>query len=308
MSTTSPADLYHYTVDVEAGARSRRFLTLPPSGPTGRSRSIPRRPQVAPTQIRRVVSTHNLKDPHPLLLSDTAPVGAVSPFTNSSFSASGYAHGLEMYLFGNVDHDQLLSADVDPDHTTRLSPVNDRDVRGGGHFVLATPHCSSWMLPGREGDSASQPGSSRTDNFLTAGDFRLHSTSAYYDSSLADTNSSFVPPETHMVSSSGSDSTIDPSSTAAGPGVEVDGDSPLTTGDTTASRERVTQQSQSASSVTFRKNVGSTAMVEACRKRRKLRDGRVRLFVCEIQDCGRNFTARHNLSCRFLHYVLSDEC
>lgn len=308
MSNVSPFNQHQYT---EAEVRGRRLLAIPPSG---RSRSTPRRPQVAAIQIRRVASTHNPRGPLPFL--DTAfvntPGGAVSPFASSSSSDSGhdpFAYGSDTYPYGNVvDHDQHSSPLGDPDRTptlhTWVSPINDEDGHGGGFSVSANSHWYPWALPD---SGACRPGSPRTDNFLTGGDCQPHWSSAYED--LVTPQSSFgtFPSEPHnnnMVSNFGSDSIIDPSSASARSGVELKRVLPLDTGDTSTSQ--ILQRSPgSRRPRKFRTNVGSMAMAEACKKRRKRRDGA--LFVCEVQGCSGTFTARHNLRCMFFHWFLMNE-
>jgi len=302
MSTALPYVQHQYGVDMEEGARGRRLPPVPPNELTGRSRSTPRRPQVAPTQIRRVASTHNLTNsrPFPLLdiTLDSTTGGAVPLFTSGSFSNAELdplARGSDVYRYGNVDHDHAPGG---PDRThTSLSP-NDKNGEGGKVFVSASSSSfSSWVLPGRDHGSASPHESPKMDNFLTGGDVRLHPSSSYYDLSLLP-QPSFEFPEPHKVSTIGSESVIDPSSASTGSGVGDNRPLSLTTADTATSQESITRQSQNMSSVNlrkFRSTVGSKAMVEACKKRRKQGDGVARLFVCEIPSCGRNFTARHNL-------------
>lgn len=297
MSTTLPYDHPQHTVDTEAEARGRRFLPLSPSGLTGRSRSTPRQPQVAPTQIRRVASTHNLAKSRPFPLPDTTfdnTTGSIASLFTSLLSDSDAAldPASALYRYGNVDHDQTLG---DPDRShPRLSP-NDKNDEGG-----VSTSSNSWALPSRDHGNAHPQGSPRMDIFLTGGDVRLHSSSSYYNLSLLPQPSfgTFLP-KPHTASTIGSDSVNDPSSASGGSGVGDNRASPSTTAAPATSQESVTQQSSSAKPRKFRPTVGSKAMVEACRKRRKQGDGAARLFVCEIPSCGRNFTARHNLRCTF---------
>ena len=301
MSTTLSDDHHQYTFDMEAEARGRHLLPDPPSGLTGRSRSTPRRPQVAPPQIRRVASTQNLTKSRPFPLPNTAfdsTTGGAAPLFTNSLS-SDFVRSPDMHRYGNVDHDHTLG---DPDRTPiRLSPIDKNG--GGGDIFVSANSLSSWVLPGSDRGSASLQGSPRMDNFLTGGDARLHLSSSYYNLSLLSQPSfGTFPPEAHTVPTIGSDSVVEPSSASARAGVGDNRTVPLTTTDTATSQETVAQPSQSTSSVKprkFRTTVGSKAMVEACKKRRKQRDGAARLFVCEIPDCGRNFTARHNLRCTF---------
>lgn len=150
MSTPPPSDLPHSVVDMEVEARRRRSIPVPLNGPTGRSRSTPPLLQVIPTQILRVVSSHNLIGTRPL---DTA-------FSRGGYSES--AHGFDIDQNGNIDHGQPSSAYSGYNDSDDV-PVNHTDSYRG-YFISATSFNSSLLLPGRQNES-DRPSSSHIDNF-----------------------------------------------------------------------------------------------------------------------------------------------
>jgi len=290
---------HHCAVDVEGGTRGRPLPTFPSSQPTKRSRSIPPRPQLAPAQIPRAVSMQKSTAPHSFLYTPyvSTPGVAVSPFTGGLSGDTFFAqHFDDMNRYINFDHDQWSAEQGNSDHTyTPLSrplpPVIDRDDHEEPLFAFPTSLGPPWVPPAEEDGSTGRP--SVSDNFLTGGDYSSHSLSAYRDTTQ-------FPPELQPVPISGSSSMIDPSLVPARSRVEGDGALPPLTAKTTTHQMQLSG-APSVEPRKFRSKVGTPAMAEACWKRRKQRDGPVRLFVCSVPNCGRDFTARHNLSCMSFH-------
>jgi uncharacterized Zn-finger protein len=165
--------------------------------------------------------------------------------------------------------------------------VTNRGAHADEHFDSETSP-SSWV-------GAIRSGPTSMGTFLTAGDCRPHSLSAYYGLMVPQPRfASRDSPEQQMVTLD-LDPLIHPNPIPGGAGNK--NLSPVIGTTTPQQQESTTQEAQCPPSVKpsrFRASVGTKAMVEACRKRRKERDG-ARLFVCEVPECNRNFTARHNL-------------
>lgn len=94
------------------------------------------------------------------------------------------------------------------------------------------------------------------------------------------------------------DSTVDPNFVSSRSGVETD-ELPLASGGASISQGSI-MRSPSVSSVKsskFRTTVGSKAMADACKKRRKSKDA----CLFASTQTGHNFTALHNSKSMFLH-------